>query len=35
MDFIKFLQEPGVYSHVMAGMANQNSYLFSDVRTPV
>ena len=27
--------KPGVHSRVTMGMAIQNSYLFSDVRTPV
>ena len=35
MVFLDFLREPGVYSHVMARRAFQNSCLFSDVRTPV
>ena len=32
---LKMGREPGVYSRVMAGIAIQNSCLFSDVRTPV
>ena len=35
MAFLKFQQEPGVHSRVTAGMAIENSYLFSNVRTPV
>ena len=35
MIFLDFHQEPRVYSHVNAGMASQNSCLFSDIRTPV
>ena len=35
MVFHELLREPEVYSRVMAGMAIQNSSLFSDVRTPV
>ena len=33
--FLELQREPGVYSRVKAGRAIQNSYLFSDVRTPV
>ena len=33
--FLGLQREPGVYSRLMAEMAIQNSYLFSDVRTPV
>ena len=32
--FLELRQEPGVYSRVTAGMAIQNSTLFSEVRTP-
>ena len=35
MVFHELRREPGVYSRVTAGMAIQNSCLFSDVRTPV
>ena len=35
MIFLEVRQEPGVYSQVTAGMALQNSCLFSDFRTPV
>ena len=35
MVFLGLQQEPGVHSGVTAGMAIQNSCLFSDVRTPV
>ena len=33
--FLELRREPGVYSRVTAGMAIQNSCLFSDVKTPV
>ena len=33
--FLELRQEPGVYSRVRAGIDTQNSFLFSDVRTPV
>ena len=33
--FLELQQEPGVYSRVTAGMAIQNSSLFSEVRTLV
>ena len=35
MEFLELRQEPGVYSHVTAGMAIRNSSLFNDVKTPV
>ena len=35
MVFLDFHQEPGLYSHVTARRALQNSCLFSDARTPV
>ena len=35
MSFLELRQAPGVYSRVTAGMANWNSALFSEVRTPV
>ena len=35
MVFLQLLLDPGVYSRVTAGMAFQNSFLFSDVRTSV
>ena len=35
MVFLKLCWETGVYSRVTAGMAIQNSCLFSDIRTPV
>ena len=35
MYFLELQWEPGVYSRGTAGMAIQNSCLFSDVRTPV
>ena len=35
MGFLEVWWEPGVYSRVTAGMAIQNSSLFSEVRTPV
>ena len=34
MVFLELRQEPGLYSRVTDGIAIQNSYLFSDVRTP-
>ena len=35
MGFLKLRRDPGVYSGVTAGMAIQNSTLFSEVMTPV
>ena len=35
MGFLELRQEPLIYSRVTAGMAIQNSTLFSEVRTPV
>ena len=35
MVFLELHQEPGIYSHLMAGMALQKSCMFSDIRTPV
>ena len=35
MAFLKLRWEPGEYSRVTVGMAIQNSFLFSDIWTPV
>ena len=35
MVFLELRREPGIYSHVMAGMALQKSCVFSNIRTPL